>query len=86
VHDQHCVGLNEADHAAWEAGGDRMLEDVTISGTADQVRERLAALADQGVTEIVYQPCRPEGSEHDAHTYDDAAVRGRHLLRVPARA
>jgi 5,10-methylenetetrahydromethanopterin reductase len=37
-----------------------MLEDVTISGTADQVRERLAALADQGVTEIVYQPCGPD--------------------------
>ena len=34
-----------------------MLEDVTISGTADKVRERLAGLADQGVTEIVFQPC-----------------------------
>src|SRR3954449_591129 len=40
VHDQHCVGLNAADRAAWDAGGYRILEDVTISGTADKVRER----------------------------------------------
>ena len=60
VHEQHCVGLNEADHAAWEAGGHRMLEDVTISGTADKVRDRLAGLADHGVTEIVFQPCGPD--------------------------
>src|SRR3954452_657866 len=60
VHDRHCVGLNEADHAAWEAGGSQMLEDVTISGTADKVRERLAGLGDQGVTEVVFQPCGPD--------------------------
>jgi 5,10-methylenetetrahydromethanopterin reductase len=60
VHEQHCVGLNEADRAAWDAGGHRMLEDVTMTGTADKVRERLAGLADQGVTEIVFQPCGPD--------------------------
>jgi 5,10-methylenetetrahydromethanopterin reductase len=60
VHEQHCVGLNEADQAAWDAGGHQILDDVTISGTADQVRERLAALAEQGVTEIVFQPCGPD--------------------------
>ena len=56
VHEQHGVGLNEADQAAWDAGGHRMLEDVTVSGTPDKVRERLASLVDQGVTEIVFQP------------------------------
>jgi 5,10-methylenetetrahydromethanopterin reductase len=60
VHEQHCVGLNEADQAAWNAGGYRMLEDVTMSGTVDKVRERLAGLAEQGVTEIVFQPCGPD--------------------------
>ena len=60
VHEQHCVGLNEADQAAWDAGGHQMLDDVTISGTADQVRERLAGLAEHGVTEIVFQPCGPD--------------------------
>ena len=37
-----------------------MLDEVTVSGTADQVRERLAGLADKGVTEIVFQPCGPD--------------------------
>jgi 5,10-methylenetetrahydromethanopterin reductase len=31
-----------------------------MTGTADQVRERLAALGEQGVTELVYQPCGPD--------------------------
>ena len=57
VHEQHCVGLNAADQAAWEAGGHAMLEQATMTGTADQVRARLGGLADQGVTELVFQPC-----------------------------
>jgi 5,10-methylenetetrahydromethanopterin reductase len=60
VHEQHCVGLNEADQAAWDAGGYRMMDDVTVSGTRDQVRERLAGLAEHGVTEVVFQPCGPD--------------------------
>jgi 5,10-methylenetetrahydromethanopterin reductase len=60
VHALHGVGLNEADQAAWDAGGHRLLVDATISGTADQVRERLASLVDLGVTEIVFQPSGPD--------------------------
>lgn len=30
---------------------------VTISGSADEVRGRVDELAEQGVTEIVFQPC-----------------------------
>jgi 5,10-methylenetetrahydromethanopterin reductase len=60
VHEQHCVDLNEADQAGWAAGGHRMLEDATVSGTADAVRERLAGLADDGITEVVFQPCGPD--------------------------
>jgi 5,10-methylenetetrahydromethanopterin reductase len=60
VHEQHCVGLNDADQAAWDAGGYRMLGDVTVSGTADEVRQRLAGFVDHGVTEIVFQPCGPD--------------------------
>ena len=52
--------LNEADHAAWEAGGHAMLEEATMSGTAGQLQERLAGLADHGVTELVFQPCGPD--------------------------
>jgi 5,10-methylenetetrahydromethanopterin reductase len=60
VHDQHCVGLNEADQAAWDAGGYAMLTQATLSGTADELRARLSGLADVGVTEFVYQPCGPD--------------------------
>ena len=60
VHDQHCVGLNEADQAAWDAGGYAMLKQATLSGTADELRARLGDLADVGVTELVYQPCGPD--------------------------
>ena len=60
VHVQHCVGLNEADQAAWDAGGHAMLEQATVSGTADQVAARLNELAAGGVTELVFQPCGPD--------------------------
>jgi 5,10-methylenetetrahydromethanopterin reductase len=60
VHEQHCVGLSAADEAAWAAGAHGLLKAVTVSGSGDEVRERLAALAEQGATEIVYQPAGPD--------------------------
>jgi 5,10-methylenetetrahydromethanopterin reductase len=60
VHAGHCVELGEADQAAWNAGGHAMLQDVTMSGTRDQIRRRLDEVASQGVTEIVFQPCGPD--------------------------
>jgi 5,10-methylenetetrahydromethanopterin reductase len=60
VHSGHCVALNEADQAAWDAGGHSIRTDVTISGTRDQVHRKLDDLNAQGVTEIVFQPCGPD--------------------------
>jgi 5,10-methylenetetrahydromethanopterin reductase len=60
VHDQHCVDLNEADAAAWTAGGHALLEQATVSGTADQVAARLSELESGGVTELVFQPTGPD--------------------------
>jgi len=60
VHVEHCVGLNDADVAAWDAGAHQLLERVTVSGTPGQVRGRVAQLAEQGVTEVVYQPAGPD--------------------------
>lgn len=57
VHRGHCVGLNDADSAAWDAGGSSTLRQVTMSGTRDEVRRRLDTYREQGVTEIVFQPC-----------------------------
>lgn len=71
VHVEHCVGLNDADQAAWDAGGHAMLEQVTISGSADQVRRRVDELAEQGVTEIVFQPCGPD-VRRELHRFIDA--------------
>lgn len=60
VHEGHCVELNAADRAAWDAGGSAMLLDATVSGTADAVRRRVDELGAQGVTEVVFQPCGPD--------------------------
>lgn len=60
VHRGHCVELGEADQAAWRAGGHRTLRDVTMTGTRAQLRERLAEVAAQGVTELVFQPTGPD--------------------------
>jgi 5,10-methylenetetrahydromethanopterin reductase len=57
VPDQHRVSLNEA---AWDAAGYAMLEQATLSGTADQRRARLRDLAHVGVTELVYRPSGPD--------------------------
>jgi 5,10-methylenetetrahydromethanopterin reductase len=60
VHTGHCVELNDADQAAWDAGGSSLLGSTTLSGTAEQVRSKLEELAAAGVTEIVFQPCGPD--------------------------
>jgi 5,10-methylenetetrahydromethanopterin reductase len=60
VHERHLVGLNDADAAAWDGGAHALLKGVTVSGTRDEVRQRLATLAEQGVTEVVYQPAGPD--------------------------
>jgi 5,10-methylenetetrahydromethanopterin reductase len=60
VHVGHCVHLNDADEAAWDNGGSVLLGQATITGSRSEVRDRLAHLADRGVTEAVYQPCGPD--------------------------
>jgi 5,10-methylenetetrahydromethanopterin reductase len=60
VHVGHCIELNEADRAAWEAGGAALVDEVTITGTADEVRRRVDELGASGVTEVVYQPAGPD--------------------------
>ena len=52
VHEGHLVEVSELDrrHLAPQLGA------LTFSGTEAQLREKLARLADEGLTEIVYQP------------------------------
>ena len=58
VHQGHCLRLNDADTAAWDQGASSLVEHTTLSGTVLQIRAKVAAYADQGVTELV---CPPTG-------------------------
>lgn len=60
VHYRHFVGLNEADQAAWKAGASGLAQHVTITGSPSRVKARIGQLAEQGVTEVVYQPAGPD--------------------------
>lgn len=56
VHVGHCVHMNEADDAAWDAGGFETVQQVTVTGSPSEVRARIDELGERGVTEVVYQP------------------------------
>jgi 5,10-methylenetetrahydromethanopterin reductase len=60
VHDQHLVALNQADDAAWAAGGWNAVPATTVTGVSAHVAEQLAGYAEQGITEIIYQPTGPD--------------------------
>jgi 5,10-methylenetetrahydromethanopterin reductase len=60
VHDQHLVGLNQADQAAWAAGSWHAIPTTTVTGSPARVAEQLAHYADHGITEIIYQPAGPD--------------------------
>jgi 5,10-methylenetetrahydromethanopterin reductase len=57
VHVGHCIHLNAADRAAWAVTGGALLPQTTVTGTAEEVRRRVDELGEQGVTEVVFQPC-----------------------------
>jgi 5,10-methylenetetrahydromethanopterin reductase len=74
VHDQHLVGLNRADAAAWAAGSWKAIPQTTLTGTAHDIGRRIREIAAQGITEIIYQPTGPDIPEElDAF---HAAARG----------
>jgi 5,10-methylenetetrahydromethanopterin reductase len=60
IHEQHLVGLNEADRAAWRAGSWEAVPRTTFTGTPERLRHRLAEVAEAGVAELIYQPSGPD--------------------------
>jgi 5,10-methylenetetrahydromethanopterin reductase len=60
VHDQHLVGLNPADTAAWAAGSWKVIPQTTLTGSARDIGRRIRDIGTQGVTEIIYQPSGPD--------------------------
>jgi 5,10-methylenetetrahydromethanopterin reductase len=55
VHEGHLARVTERDRPAVEAGIE-LLPKLSLTGTAAQVRDRVARFKDSGVTEIAYQP------------------------------
>jgi 5,10-methylenetetrahydromethanopterin reductase len=60
IYDQHLVDLNDADVAAWNAGSWKAIPQTTLTGTAVEIAGRLAEIAAQGITEVIYQPIGPD--------------------------
>jgi 5,10-methylenetetrahydromethanopterin reductase len=60
VHQGHMVEMNDADLAAWRAGGYVSVPSSTLSGTADTIRKSVAAMAEAGATEIIFEPSGPD--------------------------
>jgi 5,10-methylenetetrahydromethanopterin reductase len=68
VHDQHLVGVNDHDRPFV---GPELLAGVAF--TPSQLRDRIEALAAQGVTEIAYQPAGGD-IERELTTFFEAAA------------
>jgi 5,10-methylenetetrahydromethanopterin reductase len=60
VHQGHMVEMNDADLAAWRAGGYVSVPSATLTGSADTVRKSVAAMAEAGATEVVIEPSGPD--------------------------
>ena len=60
VHDGHLTVLNTADQAAWAAGAWQAIPTTTVTGSAEQVTQRLSELVERGITEVIYQPIGPD--------------------------
>ena len=60
IHEGHVVELTERDRAALAAGAASRIPDLTLTGTAADVRARLDAFAEGGITEVAYHPCGPD--------------------------
>jgi 5,10-methylenetetrahydromethanopterin reductase len=66
IHEGHLVEPNELDRIALAEGAE-LTTTLTFTGTAEELRRRVCDFADQGVTEIAYQPAGPDiGRELEA--------------------
>lgn len=60
IHQGTMVEMNDADVAAWHAGGYASVPSVTLSGSADTVGKAVAAMIQAGATEIIIEPSGPD--------------------------
>jgi 5,10-methylenetetrahydromethanopterin reductase len=59
VHEGHLVSPNERDLLALRAAASQLVG-LTLTGSPAEVRDKVAALESQGVTEVAYQPAGPD--------------------------
>jgi hypothetical protein len=60
IHNGHLLAMNEADTAAWDAGGHALVPELTITGSTDEVSATIRKIAGDGATEIQIQPSGPD--------------------------
>jgi alkanesulfonate monooxygenase SsuD/methylene tetrahydromethanopterin reductase-like flavin-dependent oxidoreductase (luciferase family) len=60
VHQGHMVEMNDADLAAWRAGGYVSVPSVTLTGSAVTVGKAVAEMAGAGATEVMIEPSGPD--------------------------
>ena len=60
THRGHLVRLNDADHAAWDAGGSVMLPQMTLTGPASAIAETARQIGAAGVGSLSFQPSGPD--------------------------
>jgi 5,10-methylenetetrahydromethanopterin reductase len=59
THEQHLVSLTDRDRVAL-AEGAALLTSISFTGSASELRDRVAALEAAGATELAYQPAGPD--------------------------
>jgi 5,10-methylenetetrahydromethanopterin reductase len=60
IHQGHMAEMNEADMAAWLAGGHVSIPSTTLTGSAETIGKAVAAMAADGATEVMIQPSGPD--------------------------
>jgi 5,10-methylenetetrahydromethanopterin reductase len=60
THEGHLVELTGRDRSALDAGGADLIMSFTFTGTPEALRDKVARLAESGITEIAYQPAGPD--------------------------
>ena len=60
VHQGHLLQMSDADAAAWAAGSHALLPGNTLTGSLEEVAAAIRTLADDGATEIQFQPTGPD--------------------------
>ncbi len=92
VHDGHLIKLSEIDR---ETIPREVVPEMTVTGTPDEVRIKLDAIAASGLTEIAYQPQGPDirarargfhGRSPHRGRLGEARARGQHESRGAAIA